>query len=103
MVRRAEGSGVPEGLAQSVRRPPALVHRATAGRDRERAPGSRMMDTYAVSEQERVEMWRLRVLLRAEFPLVLAERIAASEADVHRALDLVEDGCPFELAAEIVL
>lgn len=67
------------------------------------------MDALAVSglnretEQERVEAWRLSELLRAGFPVELADPLAASGADLHQALDLVAGGCPHRLAAEILL
>jgi len=54
-------------------------------------------------EQARVESWRLHVLIEAGYPLSLAERIAASEADLHRAVALVERGCTPETAAEILV
>lgn len=55
------------------------------------------------SEQSKVESWRLHVLLDAGYPLPLAERIAHSEADLHRAVELVLSGCRHETAAEILL
>jgi hypothetical protein len=55
------------------------------------------------SERAKVESWRLHVLIEAGFPLPLAERIAASEADLHRAVELVDLGCTHETAAEILL
>jgi hypothetical protein len=55
------------------------------------------------SEREKVESWRLHVLIEAGYPLPLAEKIAHSEADLHRAVELVRDGCTFETAAEILL
>jgi hypothetical protein len=55
------------------------------------------------SEREKVESWRLHVLIEAGYPLHLAEKIAHSEADLHRAVELVRAGCTFETAAEILL
>ena len=55
------------------------------------------------SERDKVESWRLHVLIEAGFPLPLAERVAGSEADLHRAVELVQQGCSFETAAEILL
>lgn len=55
------------------------------------------------SERSKVESWRLHVLLDAGYPLPLAERIAGSEADLHRAVELVLAGCRHETAAEILL
>jgi hypothetical protein len=55
------------------------------------------------SEREQVESWRLHVLIEAGYPLPLAERLAHSEADLHRAVELVRAGCTFETAAEILI
>ena len=55
------------------------------------------------SERAKVESWRLHVLMEAGYPLPLAERIAGSEADLHRAVELVRRGCAPETAAEILL
>ena len=55
------------------------------------------------SERSKVESWRLHVLIEAGYPLPLAEKIAHSEADLHRAVELVMAGCTFETAAEILL
>jgi hypothetical protein len=54
-------------------------------------------------ERAKVESWRLHVLMEAGYPLSLAERIAASEVDLHRAVGLIEAGCTPETAAEILL
>ena len=55
------------------------------------------------SERSKVESWRLHVLMEAGYPLPLAERIAGSEADLHRAVELLRAGCTAETAAEILL
>jgi hypothetical protein len=55
------------------------------------------------SERSKVESWRLHVLIEAGYPLSLAERLAASEADLHLAVELVGNGCGHETAAEILL
>ena len=55
------------------------------------------------SEREKVESWRLHVLVEAGYPLSLAEKIAHSEADLHRAVELVNQGCGHKTAAEILL
>ena len=55
------------------------------------------------SERAKVESWRLHVLMEAGYPLPLAERIAGSEADLHRAVELIRQGCAPETAAEILL
>jgi hypothetical protein len=55
------------------------------------------------SERAKVESWRLHVLIEAGYPLPLAERLAGSEADLHRAVELVRLGCAPETAAEILI
>jgi len=55
------------------------------------------------TERGKVESWRLHVLIEAGYPLNLAERLAASEADLHLAVELVGSGCGHETAAEILL
>jgi hypothetical protein len=55
------------------------------------------------TERSKVESWRLHILVEAGYPLPLAERIASSDADLHRAVDLVRRGCRPETAAEILL
>jgi hypothetical protein len=65
-----------------------------------------MSDTETVerqSERAKVESWRLHVLIEAGYPLPLAERLAASEADLHQAVELVRSGCDATVAAEILL
>ena len=54
-------------------------------------------------EQSKVEGWRLHVLIEAGFPLSLAERLAASDADLHVCVELVTRGCSPRTAAEILL
>jgi hypothetical protein len=55
------------------------------------------------SEREKVNSWRLHVLVEAGYPLALAEKLAHSEADLHHAVELVRAGCTHETAAEILL
>jgi hypothetical protein len=55
------------------------------------------------SERIKIESWRLHVLIEAGYPLPLAEKIAHSNVDLHKAVDLVRDGCMPELATEILL
>ena len=59
------------------------------------------VETY--DERVKVETWRLHVLMEAGYPLPLAERIAHSNADLHRAVEHVRAGCAPELAAEILI
>jgi hypothetical protein len=51
----------------------------------------------------KVAGWRLHVLIEAGYPLEAAERLATSEADLHRAVELVSLGCPHEVAEKILL
>ena len=55
------------------------------------------------TERDKVESWRLHVLVEAGYPLSLAEKLAHSEADLHRAVELVRAGCTHDTAAEILL
>lgn len=55
------------------------------------------------SEPAKVESWRLHVLLEAGYPVHLAERLAASEADLHHAVELLRRGCEPATAAAILL
>ena len=66
---------------------------------------SESTDTIEVRENERskVESWRLHVLMEAGYPLPLAERLAGSDADLHRAVELIAQGCDPQTAAEILL
>jgi hypothetical protein len=67
---------------------------------------SEMTETIEVeyeTERSKVEGWRLHVLIQAGYPLTLAEKLAGSEADLHRAVDLVSRGCDPAVAAAILL
>jgi hypothetical protein len=57
----------------------------------------------ASEEKEKVTRWRKLVLVEAGYPPPLAERLAGSEIDLHRAVELVLRGCRYETAAEILL
>ena len=54
------------------------------------------------SELVRVVSWRLHVLIEAGYPLEVAERIAQSDADLHRAVELVAQSGAFETAEKIL-
>ena len=56
-----------------------------------------------LTEREKVESWRLHVLIEAGYPLPLAEKLAHSDADLHRAVELIAQGCDPQTAAEILL
>jgi hypothetical protein len=50
-----------------------------------------------------VAFWRRNVLIRAGFNPQLADELAAdARIDLHDLLDLVDRGCPPELAARIL-
>ena len=55
------------------------------------------------NEKAKVQSWRLHVLIEAGYPLPLAEKIADSEVDLHRAVEIVTSGCGHETAARILL
>jgi hypothetical protein len=55
-------------------------------------------------ELDRVEQWRLDSLERAGYDAESAAVLAASpEVDLHRAVALLENGCPLSLALQILL
>ena len=57
-----------------------------------------------LSEIEKVERWRLYVLIEAGYPVGMAELIAQSHhADLHRAVELLVAGCRPAVAALILL
>jgi hypothetical protein len=56
------------------------------------------------TEQERVERWRSEALERAGYePEAAAELAARNDVDLHRAIGLIESGCPAETALRILL
>ena len=56
------------------------------------------------TESERVTAWRACELMRAGYePVMAAELAEHNEIDLHVALELIERGCPQELAAQILL
>ncbi len=55
-------------------------------------------------EIELVERWRVQSLSRVGYDLESANVLAAShEVDLHRAVRLLERGCPVDLALQILL
>ena len=55
-------------------------------------------------ELERVERWRAEELERAGYPTDDAAKLAARhDVDLHRAIELVERGCPHDVALRILL
>ena len=65
--------------------------------------GRAMSELLEADDQSKVESWRLHVLIEAGYPLHLAERLAVTEIDLHRAVELIRQGCEPTTAAEILL
>ena len=62
------------------------------------------VETYIETETERVERWRMSELLRVGFDVESATLLASDlGVDLHAAIDMVERGCPPDLAARILL
>ena len=56
------------------------------------------------TEIERVEHWRAEELVRAGYDSADAVALAARhDIDLHRAVELIQLGCPYELAIEILI
>jgi hypothetical protein len=63
-----------------------------------------MSDDQDESERERLYAWRLEQLLFVGYPVVFAEDLAEHlDIDLHRACDLVRQGCPPTTAVNILL
>ena len=63
-------------------------------------------ETYVVdlTEMERIERWRAEELERAGYQPRAAGRLAVRhDVDLHTAIDLLERGCPEDLALKILL
>jgi hypothetical protein len=56
------------------------------------------------TEQERVARWRTEALEKAGYtPEAAAELAVRPDVDLHRAIGLIESGCPAETALRILL
>jgi hypothetical protein len=56
------------------------------------------------TELEKIERWRAEELVRAGYGTRAAGRLSARhDIDLHRAVELLEQGCPPELATKILL
>jgi hypothetical protein len=56
------------------------------------------------TELERVERWRADELMRAGYdPSAALDLAARLDIDLHTATNLLERGCPADLAAQILL
>jgi len=62
------------------------------------------VDITVETESERVERWRTDELVRVGYEPETAALLAAEPGvDLHAAIDLVERGCPPDIAARILL
>ena len=60
--------------------------------------------TAEVTELERIERWRADELIRVGYDPHQAMTLAVRhDIDLHRAADLLERGCPADLALQILL
>lgn len=73
----------------------------SAGKTRGRSDSKQGMNTYP-SPQVDVRAWRSCRLLEAGFPSDLAASLAIGHVDLHALLQLVDAGCPPDLAARIL-
>jgi hypothetical protein len=64
--------------------------------------GAELLETQQ-DQAAQVEAWRLHVLLRAGYPLRVAERLAKSQADLHTAVNILHRGCTPHMAARILV
>ena len=56
------------------------------------------------TELEKIERWRAEELMRAGYGTRSAGRLATRhDIDLHRAVELLDMGCPPELAVKILL
>jgi hypothetical protein len=56
------------------------------------------------TELEKVEHWRAEELIRAGYEPNDAVALAARhDIDLHRAVELIQSGCPYETAIEILI
>jgi hypothetical protein len=56
-----------------------------------------------LDEADRVLLWRISRLVEAGYDDVAAVELGLSRIDLHRAVDLLERGCPYELAVRILV
>ncbi|HZC29358.1 MAG TPA: hypothetical protein VE269_06425 [Gaiellaceae bacterium] len=61
-------------------------------------------ELHTLDETGLIEAWRAEALERAGYPVDLAVEIAGRhDIDLHNAVDLLEAGCPLDLALRIIL
>ena len=62
------------------------------------------VDEIIETEIERVERWRAEELMRAGYdPVAAGELAMRSDVDLHKAIGLLAQGCPADLALRILL
>jgi len=62
-----------------------------------------VVDEVVESEVERVERWRAQALERAGYSTEAARELSARlDVDLHQAIGMLENGCPPELALQIL-
>jgi hypothetical protein len=110
VLARPTGSGLTEGL----RDPGRAGERAATGKTLAAVDGKQGMTTRQSQTTSRpapcrsagppldVVEWRLCRLREAGFPPTLAASLARMRVDLHALLELVDAGCPPELAARIL-
>jgi hypothetical protein len=87
------------GVAPSVS---SLIGAAAVGSEIvERVPGQPFRRREL--EPQNVRIWRTDYALKLAYPTDVAAMIALSNIDLHKLDDLVEAGCPVDLALEIEL
>jgi hypothetical protein len=56
------------------------------------------------TESERVERWRAEELMRAGYdPAAALDLACRNDVDLHLAIELLDRGCPADLALQILL
>jgi hypothetical protein len=59
---------------------------------------------FSIGETEIIHAWRVEALERAGYlPSEATELAVRVDIDLHRAVDLVKQGCPSDLALKILL
>ena len=62
------------------------------------------VDELVETELERVERWRADELMRGGYDPAVAAKIAARlDVDIRQAISMLENGCPPDLALQILL
>jgi hypothetical protein len=63
-----------------------------------------IIDAESQTEREQIVGWRSEELERSGYPIASARRLAShTEIDLHKAIELLERGCPAATALRILL